>query len=518
MGNFDTGVSESRVLSFREKSKIVDALLECPHIRDRDSRKTVLDSLNDQIPGIIDAIPPGNDNRTHVMGIVRTCLQHSVNRDVLDVLVDIVAYFDGEMAIPVRQLRKVLHDIFFEPQVISRELFDELMEFAAHVHIAENDLLRMYHASIPQRWPSPDLQSESEAELLTLMMRDLALAPPQANGTLPLIEFVKLVASKSRPQVPEKLRVWRTRAAQYAGVVDTDEVSPKPNVPVEQPRGTFSYLLVKIQPYYASQETSQEHEFYVRAWFLEEYKSDVDKQNYEPLATSNQRYKLGALEQLLNELVSVCTRKIIAMSRDDNLNVLMVELFLPFAYLNYPDCNIHQWMIGKGYRKALSRVWPLVVRSLERADCDEPMVLYEWKQNWNILKQQRTIAEPRFLNREHFEKEISLEGVACLAFTAVPPPIRDIRQLPSGHIFTQMLIDGTSIALWPRSDINLDEAQVQDAYKTILSGCHFSQLPETVWKKRKEEQEHLLVKHLTLFWDDPHRLPPDDEGTGPETA
>ncbi len=57
MGNFDTGVSESRVLSFREKSKIVDALLECPHIRDRDSRKTVLDSLNDQIPGIIDAIP-----------------------------------------------------------------------------------------------------------------------------------------------------------------------------------------------------------------------------------------------------------------------------------------------------------------------------------------------------------------------------------------------------------------------------------------------------------------------------
>lgn len=198
MGNFGTTMSEARVLSFTEKSKIVDALLECPHIRDRDSCKTVLDSLNDQFRGIIDAIPPGNDNRTHIMGIVRTCLQYP---NSLNVLVDIVTYFDGEASTPVQRLKKVLHDIFFEPQVISRELFDELMEFAAHVHIAENDLLRMYHASIPERWPSRDLQSDSETELLTLMMRDLALAPPQADGTLPLIEFVKLVASKSRSQV-----------------------------------------------------------------------------------------------------------------------------------------------------------------------------------------------------------------------------------------------------------------------------------------------------------------------------
>jgi hypothetical protein len=32
-----------------------------------------------------------------------------------------------------------------------------------------------------------------------------------------------------------------------------------------------------------------------------------------------------------------------------------------------------------------------------------------------------------------------------------------------------------------------------------------------VWERRKEAaiDETLLANHLTLFWDDPHRLPPD---------
>jgi len=376
----------------------------------------------------------------------------------------------------------------------------------------------MYSGSIPRfGWRSLEFQSIDAEEPLPYVIQNLAQARPQTDGTLPLIEFVKLLGSVSELSVQEKLRVWIKDAAEYAGVADTNAVFPKQSVPAEQSEKTFSYLLMKIDPYYALGEESEENEFYVRAWFLEKYKSDTDKQNYEPLSTSNKRYTFNMLEQTLNELVSVCIGKINAISRDGNMKVLMVEIFLRFAYLNYPDRDMHHWMIDRGFgnRKAISNVWPLVVRSLDRVDCDEQSVLYEWKCNWDRLKQQRTIAEPLFLNREYFEKATSLDGKICLAFTVVPPPIKEIHKLPTGHIFTQMMSEGTSIALWPRSESGLDEMQVREAYKTILSECHFSELPSTIWKKRKEGD--LLVKHLTLFWDDPHRVPPDDEGTAPET-
>src|SRR3989442_97383 len=77
-------------------------------------------------------------------------------------------------------------------------------------------------------------------------------------------------------------------------------------------------------------------------------------------------------------------------------------------------------------------------------------------------------------------------------------------------IFQNMLSGGTSVALWPRQYCkHLDEEVIEQEYPSLLDGCHFSTLPKMVWERRKEaaRDQTLLANHLTLFWDDPYRLP-----------
>ena len=268
----------------------------------------------------------------------------------------------------------------------------------------------------------------------------------------------------------------------------------------------FSYLQVKIDPYY----DLEEKEFNVRACFLAEYKSNTVQEDYKPLPNSNKRFKSGELEQELNRLIRECMKLI------NRKNVLVVELFLRFVDLNSSDCDMHHWKVNKTFgSSAMSLEYPLLVRSLDRADCDDDeMVMYDWHHNWEKLKEQKTIVQPRFLSREQFEKDISLKDDMCLAFTVIPPPIEVPRKLPPGHIFSRMMGDGTSIALWPRPDSSLDgtdETQIREAYLTILSGYDFSELPEKIWEQRRRtsSQADLLVHCLTLFWDDPNCVPPD---------
>ncbi len=262
---------------------------------------------------------------------------------------------------------------------------------------------------------------------------------------------------------------------------------------------------MKIEPDYASDKTEKEEqleekEFCVQAWFLDEYKSDTTQQNYQPptennMPEINKRYKLNALPRLLDQLISACLEKM------DIMKDLVVELFLPLAFLNATDCNIHQWTVDVGLEnyKAISCVYPLVVRSLDRIKYGNVNMLRKWKRNWYRLNQQETIAQPRFLSNEHCGEDISLEGNTCLAFVVVPPPIHYSIRKPPRHIFTWMLRDGISVALWPRwSETSLHETQIREAYTDILVGRHFSELPELIWQKRKEEK-HLLVVSSQYF-------------------
>lgn len=98
-------LSTPKTLSFPKKAELVNKLLACSCVRNRDSRETVLSLLNEQFPGIADAISRRTESQADVMEIISTCLNHP---NSLQELVGIVIYFEGESSINTQQLRAFL--------------------------------------------------------------------------------------------------------------------------------------------------------------------------------------------------------------------------------------------------------------------------------------------------------------------------------------------------------------------------------------------------------------------------
>jgi len=94
-------------LSFTKKAELVNDLLACSCISNRDSRETVLGLLNEQFPGIANGVSRRTDSQADVMEVVSTCLRHPGS---LQELVGIVTYFEGETSINTQQLRTFMQN------------------------------------------------------------------------------------------------------------------------------------------------------------------------------------------------------------------------------------------------------------------------------------------------------------------------------------------------------------------------------------------------------------------------
>jgi nucleoside phosphorylase len=102
--------STSTSLTFPKKAELVDKLLACSCMRNRDSRETVLSLLNEQFPGLANGVSRRTDNQADVMEIVSTCLKHPGS---LQELVSIVTYFEGESSLHTQQLRAFIQSNSF---------------------------------------------------------------------------------------------------------------------------------------------------------------------------------------------------------------------------------------------------------------------------------------------------------------------------------------------------------------------------------------------------------------------
>jgi nucleotide-binding universal stress UspA family protein len=104
------GPSTPKTLSFPQRAELVGKLLACACISNRDSRETVLSLLNEQFPGIVNAVSRRTDNRADVMEVVSTCLRHPGS---LQELIGIVTYFEGETSVNTQQLRTFMQSTSF---------------------------------------------------------------------------------------------------------------------------------------------------------------------------------------------------------------------------------------------------------------------------------------------------------------------------------------------------------------------------------------------------------------------
>lgn len=93
--------ARERFSGFREKMGLVDALLACPTISNRQTRDTVIDSLPTQIKGNIQR---SSADRVDVTNLVNTVLNY---RDGLPELVERVRAFEGD-SLPMQKLDQLV--------------------------------------------------------------------------------------------------------------------------------------------------------------------------------------------------------------------------------------------------------------------------------------------------------------------------------------------------------------------------------------------------------------------------
>lgn len=481
-----------RKLSPKERRQIVEGLLACPHVSNRSDREEIVGDLD----GISQAIIRHESDTADVMSIVRICSQYP---NGLKKLVEAVAFLEKN-SIPMQKLEQLLASIFFEPhpQIISQELFGELLEIITEVQVDKSDLIRMYGDSVPDGWQFPEVGNKDEVDILAFIVRDLTQTDPKGKGTWPLLKFVELLAKHTEQSIQNELAHWREEAAKAVGIEEQNAPRKETSLITTSLEDTF-HLLLKLTP----NCNKPEEEIIIQAWFLREQNEKVVE--YLELKPDHVLYHLGTTPTFLDSWINRCVDKACQFT---------IELFLPFELLNHDSCDAHQWHFNAGFNETsfIAHEYPLILRSSERAYIQKAQPRRKWEVNWTKGKVSQ---EPTVLREKDYiqyaDKEdfliVQLEEAACVAITFVPPQYGD-----KSHIFTKMMTAGTSIALWPRShDETLNEEALEQVYRDILAGCPFTKLPEMLLKRRREvrESKSSIVNTLTLFWDKPDRLPGD---------
>lgn len=490
MEDFMDSLKESK-LSSKEMRQLVEKFLACPIIGNRHSRDAVVKQLDDQI---LHAIARNAVDKVDVMNIVETCLNFS---NGLQELVDAVGFFEGDST-PMQQLRAFVQSLFFVSQIISRELFGEIIKIVSALFITKEKLLEMYRSSVPVIWDGPSFRDCDEARMLTLMLQDLAKMDRQTTGVLPFLKFVKLLARvtkyTSEQSVQDAFVVWIQKVSEEVGIDEGEDLSEEETISSAQSSRASFHLLVKFEA-----NRNKEGEFNVCAWLIEQ-KHEKTTCLVKEVVLESGTYNVGVECTLLRDWIMQC---------EEYTPYFTIELFLPFAFLNNKTCDVHQWRcdLDFGHADLITRTYPLVLRSYDRVYSKKPKTRYNWINNWNICKVSLNVV-PVIVKKEEGDLLPKLERAVCSAMTFVPPNY-DSKSL---HIFKQMMIAGTSVALWPRVlDEDLNEDMVEEAYRTLLAGCNFSAIPERILEIRKNANVHKVFSknNLALLWDNPYRLPPD---------
>lgn len=401
------------------------------------------------------------------------------------------------------------------PSVVTPEQRQTLWDLTSNIPLAPMEWQRLYRASVPQ-W----ITSFTPAETLYEALDHLWDLPRQRNNRRPIFEFIERLAAHLKQMRHEGAQALREYTDRTAPLLDRDMRAMdimrmrddiEAEVALEQPLSLQS-LLIKIVPLSGTtdpQDTRQ-HQYQVRFALWR------DKGNILPLEPDNPNTPHGdawhplthvplLVDQVLDQLL--CAR--LVRSPEENL---IIEFFLPYALLSH---DVDQLFVrfDEEMRIKLGCRYRVVVRSLERA-CDPRSQGY-WHSRWQRFQQQCNgagmdkavyVCESRPYRWMPFYTELTEASppITCLGLTFVPV---DASQGTS--LLRAIIKAGIPVALWPRS---LDST----LHKTIISlvsPANIATLPAVLRAHRKQAdlEENHVGNHLTLLWDDPERLFPEDD-------
>ncbi len=401
-------------------------------------------------------------------------------------------------------------DLFLQslPKTITSVAIENLLEILTLEDIRDS-IYKAYDACLPLVWlgaTAADFRrtNANYEELLETLNQQVR----RQEGKLPpIFEFTsRLVVDKNTSQVVrENLKEWvleNLKKDEFTSPVSTQNTYK-----------VRSYLLIRLKP-----TKKLKGQFFVKAWLVPDDKADAGYGRFKPLNTEDLNegpYPLEQIPKLLEYFHLQALEKLEAID-----SKLVIEFFLP------QDClctEVDSWevldVVNRPFQ--VGTEYQVVVRSYERLlPRYRKLAMKPWKQKWSQAKQlQPPLPQDVFelLNKVDGYEWNSLRATLLdkigLKLTCPPIVVGSGSSVSQSDIIDALLSTAIPIAIWPRCLTS--GADLADLINSLIEEGPLSELPEYVRKKRQEAvqkqiKDH-LGQHLVLLWEDPDRLPPDEE-------
>lgn len=499
--NWEEMTNWKKLYNQDDVAALVKHLRECCSMSTRERRESVLEMLLK--PPADTRIITSNGHHsefTNSICLLKACPDYHH----LEQLAYVIYQDEGETA-EWKALDALLRNLHHVGATYTR--LQQLQSILETLPLTKEILRDAYDDSMPkgsEAYKKFQTPVDDQSKLLTFMLDTLGKFRPQTDGTLPVIEFVRYFLSHIQHQQTTRnmLQEWCQNRASELGIqhypwgTSNIKEPSRPSVPA-------TYLLITVKALDKEEPiVKPEKKLEIRAWLMkeeEETKSYIHLEKKKPYSSIGP----ATTDFILKNIDEIRQRYAGYLSEELN-----IEVFLPNELLSY---DIDQWEINVGMvKEKLGTEHKVVVRSLDRMN--NIIIQTKWENKWKLYQAFLSGVKPQKgrgpvwsptkeeCEAQSFYSTLLKSQIVYVALTfALPPP----QIIP---IIRAILSAGIPIVLWPR------QLKIPDQYNKFLSSADFTKLRNLVSDERftakdiGDADHH--GHHLTLLWDDPHRVPP----------
>jgi hypothetical protein len=403
---------------------------------------------------------------------------------------------DGNLTVGnVHQNKTVVQPIFINinsnnsntPQLI-QQLEQILPQFK------DSDIIRqIYRDSLPTDASLSRLEATNDKDILGQLQEFRRLS-----------EFIqRLILNEQTPQY------LRDQLEDITQKLSQTEGSKKPSIPQTENHKIYSYLQIVLRCDRSSDG------FIISGWLIPDDSVHDPVKRFHPLDIEVQQKgtacQLEEIPTVLDKFLKLSLRHLVGKRYD-----LTVEAFLPMDYL---CMDVDKWKLAdpafEGEHYVIGTKYRVIVRSQERL---EPKYLdsrlNQWYANWDRVKSSWE-SVPNDTDFEHLDNLESCNWKRLVANLTQKLGLKltcGLIEMYKKDLFTSVLKAASPVALWARG--NCSDWDLATEMNKILLTNPMLELSEIIRKKRadadlEDQPEEYLGSHLSLLWEDPHRLTPD---------
>lgn len=310
---------------------------------------------------------------------------------------------------------------------------------------------------------------------------------PETDGQYPLTYFVRLVLEQMKRSGDHErtavLTAWLNTIGGETHIADT---TPKTDDP--------PYLQIVVDPdqKFSNDKQPGQNNYPVQMYLWQSGRLE----NVTP--PMRQMLTFAELPSIIDQLFADLENNL------PNVADLHVEIFLPYELFSFAveeDLKKKEW----GYESELGLDHWVCVRSVERLKT-KPWH-GRWQKRWQILQKHTAIHQYDWHTYRDCWRD---ENVSCVGLTFMP--LNGTAE--AREFFYRLIREGVPVAIWPRRDEEACQTEMNLFIEEIRCAW-WGALPDLVRRKRRMAFQQrtdatnppALGRHLTLLWDDPHRLP-----------